>query len=58
MLIQQDSSQKVFRNYKIPFRIEDMFLRIEAAIRSYPKSMLFELYDRGYTKPFHILVPV
>lgn len=56
MLTPQEIPQKVFRDYKIPFRIDDMLNRIEAAIRPFPKTLLFELYDRGYTKPFHILV--
>jgi endonuclease III len=40
----------------VPFNIDKMLKRIELAVQNYPKAMLFELYERGYTKPFEILV--
>lgn len=33
-----------------------MLARIEKAVASYPKAMLFELWDRGYRDPFSILL--
>jgi len=44
------------RTRKRPFDIDDMLDRIDRAVQSYPKAMLFELYEKGYQKPFEILV--
>jgi endonuclease-3 len=38
------------------FDIDEMLSLIEKATRPYPKAMLFELYERGFRKPFEILV--
>ncbi|MGE0526083.1 MAG: endonuclease III [Bdellovibrionales bacterium] len=54
----QSSSLTSTRSTKIkePFRPSTAFRRIEAAIASYPKAMLFELADLGYNSPFHQLM--
>src|SRR5216684_4498923 len=39
-----------------PFDIELAIERIREAVRSFPRAMLFELYDDGHTSPFEMLV--
>ncbi len=41
---------------KRPFDIDEMLRRLEEAIRPYPKAMLFELFEEGYTSVFEQLV--
>ena len=38
------------------FQIDVAMARVREAVRPFPRAMLFELYDRGYTSPFEILV--
>src|SRR5207248_33525 len=38
------------------FEIDEAMARVREAVRPFPRAMLFELYDRGYTSPFEILV--
>jgi endonuclease-3 len=56
MLSSQPEAQKGIRLRKRTFHIEDMLNRIEQAVQPYPKAMLFELFERGFQKPFEILV--
>src|SRR5690242_6618183 len=44
------------REGKRPFDIPEMMRRVREAVKPYPKAVLFELADRGYATPFHILV--
>lgn len=39
-----------------PFDIDAAMQRIAEAVRPFPKAMLFELYDEGYTSTFEMLV--
>jgi endonuclease III len=41
---------------KRPFDIELAIERVRAAVRPFPKAMLFQLYDEGHTSPFEMLV--
>ena len=41
---------------KRPFDIEQAFLRIEEAVRPFPKAALFELAEEGFRSPFEQLV--
>jgi len=41
---------------KLPFDIPQMMRLIRAAVKPYPKAVLFELADRGFGSPFQILV--
>ncbi len=41
---------------KRPFDIDLVIARIRAAVAEFPKAMLFELYDEGFSSPFEILV--
>ncbi len=56
MLANTSDTTKRMRSRKRAFDIEDMLNRIDHAVQPYPKAMLFELYERGYRKPFEILV--
>lgn len=40
------------RSLKKPFDLPAMFRRIEKTIASFPKAMLFELVERGFSDPF------
>lgn len=41
---------------KRPFDIEQAYLRIEEAVRPFPKAALFELAEEGFRSPFEQLV--
>src|SRR3989337_759599 len=41
---------------KRPFDIEEAFLRIDEAVRPFPKAALFELAEEGFRSPFEQLV--
>jgi len=41
---------------KRPFDIEQAFLRIDEAVRPFPKAALFELAEEGFRSPFEQLV--
>ena len=41
---------------KLPFDIDQVVRRVRAAVKPYPKAVLFELAERGYRSPFEILV--
>ncbi len=41
---------------KLPFDIQKMMRLVRGAVRDYPKAVLFELADRGYSSPFEILI--
>jgi endonuclease-3 len=41
---------------KRPFDIDVAVERIRAAVRPFPKAMLFQLYDEGHTSAFEMLV--
>jgi endonuclease-3 len=41
---------------KKPFQISRMFSLIRKAIEPYPKAMLFDIYEQGYSTPFEQLV--
>ena len=41
---------------KLPFDVDEVVLRVRAAVKPYPKAVLFELAERGYGSPFEILV--
>ena len=41
---------------KLPFDLPQMMRLIRAAVKPFPKAVLFELSDRGYGSPFQILV--
>src|SRR5688572_33116407 len=41
---------------KKPFDLKDMLKQIEKAVQPYPKSAMFELYERGYTSLFEQLI--
>src|SRR5438045_9185698 len=38
------------------FEIDLAMTRVREAVRPFPRAMLFELYDRGFTSSFEILV--
>ena len=40
---------------KLPFDIDTMLARIEAAVRPYPKAAMFQLFEEGYTSLFEQL---
>src|SRR3982750_2584211 len=42
--------------FDVLFDIDVAMARVREAVRPFPRAMLFELYDRGYTSPFEILV--
>jgi endonuclease-3 len=46
----------VHRTVKRPFDVDDVFARIEAAVRSFPKAAMFELHELGHTSVFEQLV--
>jgi endonuclease III len=41
---------------KRPFDLDLAIERVRAAVRPFPRAMLFELFDDGHTSPFEILV--
>ena len=41
---------------KLPFDIPKMMRLVRNAVRDFPKAVLFELADRGYSSPFEILI--
>jgi endonuclease-3 len=41
---------------KRPFDIDVAVDRLREVVRAFPRAMLFQLYDEGYTSPFEILV--
>jgi len=41
---------------KLPFDIPKMMRLVRGAVRGYPKAILFELAERGYSSPFEILI--
>jgi endonuclease-3 len=41
---------------KLPFDIDQVFLRIREAVRPFPKAALFELAEEGFRSPFEQLV--
>ena len=41
---------------KRPIDIEEVIVRIRAAVQPFPKAALFELYDKGFTTVFEQLV--
>src|SRR5215217_3166962 len=41
---------------KLPFSLTVVLKKIEAAVASYPKAAMFELYERGYTSLFEQLI--
>src|ERR1700743_2675750 len=38
------------------FEIDELFSRMGAAVRKFPKAMCFELADEGFGSPFQILI--
>lgn len=41
---------------KLPFDIAKMMRLVRGAVRDYPKAVLFELAERGFSSPFEILI--
>src|ERR1043166_7287696 len=41
---------------KRPFDVDLVFERLRDAVKPFPKAMLFQLYDEGFTSPFEILM--
>ena len=41
---------------KLPFDVDQVFLRVREAVRPFPKAALFELAEEGFRSPFEQLV--